>query len=863
MTFPPRLATSPVARPGATILGDQYRITVLADGLVRLERAEDGVFEDRASAFALHRDLPVPDFRVTRPGTGPADGVEIVTDRLRLRYDGGPFSASGLSVEVLGAHSAYHGVWRYGQRGPGVPATAVPVEPDAVGNGPGNLGGTARTLDEADGPVPLGPGVVSRDGWAVIDDSAGLVLDDDGWVAPRDGSRQDLYVFAYGHDYRAALRALYALSGPQPVLPRYALGTWWSRFHRYSADSYAELVRRFRREGVPLSVAVLDMDWHVTDVDPRHGSGWTGYSWNRDLFPDPAAFLRSLHDDGLRVTLNVHPADGVRAFEDAYPAMAEALGLDPESGEPVAFDATDRDFLRAYVEVLHRGLERDGVDFWWVDWQQGGVSRVPGIDPLWMLNHVHYLDNAGEASRAAASRATRALTFSRYAGPGSHRYPVGFSGDSVISWESLDFQPYFTATASNIGYGWWSHDVGGHMHGTRDDELATRWVQLGVFSPILRLHSAGNPFTRKEPWTFGPEARDAQVAALRLRHRLLPYLHTMNVRAARAGVPLVQPLYHEWPEAPEAYRARNQYLFGSELVVAPITAPADRASGTAAVRAWLPEGTWVDLLGGLVYDGGREVWLHRDLASIPVLARTGAVVPLDGATVPGNGVVHPEHVEVLVVVGSDGALDLVEDAEGLPSGGLPGGLLRETPGDPAHEARTPVTFDQAAGRAAVGPVQGDVRVVPAARRWTLTFPALGGLRAPADVAPVVTVDGTPADALVERDDHGLHVTVEAVAPTSRLVVDLGHDPRLADNDVAARVFTALDRARVPYDDKERAHRVLTADRPLSVRVSHLHALGLPRALESALTEILLARAPGQHVAGGDVLIGLSEAVRPA
>jgi hypothetical protein len=857
MTFPPRLPTSPVARPEATVRGDRYRITVLADGLVRLEHAEDGVFEDRASAFALHRDLPVPDFRVTR-GAESDDGIELVTDRLRLRYDGGPFTASGLSVEVRGAHSAYHGVWRYGQRGPGVAATAVPLEPDAVGNGPGNLGGTARTLDEADGPVPLGPGVVSRDGWAVVDDSASLVLGDDGWVAPRDGSRQDLYVFAYGHDYRAALRALYALSGPQPVLPRYALGTWWSRFHRYSAESYAELVRRFRREGVPLSVAVLDMDWHVTDVDPRHGSGWTGYSWNRDLFPDPDAFLRSLHDDGLRVTLNVHPADGVRAFEDAYPAMAAALGREPEDGDPIAFDATDREFLRAYVEVLHRGLERDGVDFWWVDWQQGGISRVPGVDPLWMLNHVHYLDNAGEASRAAARRSTRGLTFSRYAGPGSHRYPVGFSGDSVISWESLDFQPYFTATASNIGYGWWSHDVGGHMHGVKDDELATRWVQYGVFSPILRLHSAGNPFTRKEPWTFGPEARDAQVAALRLRHRLLPYLHTMNVRAARQGVPLVQPLYHEWPEHPEAYAARNQYLFGSELVVAPVTTPADPAAGVAGVRAWLPEGTWVDVLDGLVYDGGRETWLHRDLASIPVLARSGAIVPLDGAAVPGNGVAHPEHLEVLVVVGSDGAFDLVEDAEGLPARQ---GELSGTPDDPA-EARTPLAFDQVAGRVVVGPVEGDARVVPLVRRWTLTFPALAPDGPGAD-GPLVTVDGAPVDAVVARDDRGLHVTVEAVAPTSRVVVELGPAPRLGDNDVDARVFATLDRARVAYDDKERAHRVLTADWPLPVRVSHLQALGLPRALESALTEILLARSPGQHVTGGDVLTGLSEAVRPA
>ncbi len=96
------------------------------------------------------------------------------------------------------------------------------------------------------------------------------------------------------------------------------------------------------------------------------------------------------------------------------------------------------------------------------------------------------------------------MTFSRYAGPGSHRYPVGFSGDTVISWASLDFQPYFTATAANIGYGWWSHDIGGHIFGVKDDELATRWLQLGVFSPVLRLHSSSEPFRRRSP---GPSGR--------------------------------------------------------------------------------------------------------------------------------------------------------------------------------------------------------------------------------------------------------------------------------------------------------------------------------------------------------------------
>lgn len=127
------------------------------------------------------------------------------------------------------------------------------------------------------------------------------------------------------------------------------------------------------------------------------------------------------------------------------------------------------------------------------------------------------------------------LILSRYAGPGSHRYPVGFSGDTVVSWESLKFQPYFTSTASNIGYGWWSHDIGGHMLGVRDEELEARWYQLGVFSPINRLHSSLSPFVGKEPWNFQQPVRDIMRDALILRHRLIPYLHTMNWRAATKG----------------------------------------------------------------------------------------------------------------------------------------------------------------------------------------------------------------------------------------------------------------------------------------------------------------------------------------
>ena len=754
--LPDPLVVRPVADCRAVVRGEKYRITVLTDGLLRLEYAEDGVFEDRASAFALHRQQPVPDFSVRESG----HALEIITDRLHLTYDRGPFTTSGLSVQVRGNISSYHSVWRYGQ-----PAA--------------DLGGTARTLDMADGRIPLEPGVASRVGYAVLDDSRTLLLEADGWVAPRPPGRTDLYVFGYGHDYADAVQAFYAVSGHPPLVPRWALGNWWSRYHRYTAAGYRELIERFRAEGLPFAVSVIDMDWHLVDVDPTHGSGWTGYTWNRDLFPDPAGFLEWLHANGLRVTLNVHPADGVRAFEDAYPAMAAALGRDPGSTEPIPFDVTDGDFLAAYFEVLHRELERQGVDFWWLDWQSGPHSRVIGIDPLWMLNHFHFLDS---------SRAGAGLTFSRYAGPGSHRYPVGFSGDAVISWASLDFQPEFTATAANIGYGWWSHDIGGHMFGAKDDELTARWVQFGTFSPILRLHSGSNPFIHKEPWTLEPAARAVTDSYLRLRHRLVPYLHTMNYLATQ-GTPLVRPMYWMDPGRGEAYEVPHQYLFGTELIVVPVTAPADPISRLGATTAWLPPGDWTDIRTGQRYTGDRELVLHRELADIPVLGRAGAIVPLDAAPVPGNDPVNPEALEILVVPGADGAFDLIED-DGR------GAVVT-----------TPVRYDDASGTLTVGPATGAVGCLPATRSWSATIP--GGPPGPVVTAP----------------------------PAGLVTVPVGPPP---EPDSDADLFHRLDLAHLDHELKVTALRVVTADRPVGERLGHLHALGLPRAVESALVEVLAA-----------------------
>lgn len=529
------------------------------------------------------------------------------------------------------------------------------------------------------------------------------------------------------------------------------------------------------------------------------------------MFPNPKEFLDEMHKRDLRVTLNDHPADGIAPYEDCYNEICSKLDLkeSAEKKDPIPFEAADKKFLDAYFEIALRKLEDDGVDFWWVDWQQGEISAARGVDPLWVLNHFHFMRNA---------RNGRALTFSRYAGPGSHRYPVGFSGDTVVTWESLDFQPEFTATSSNIGYGWWSHDIGGHMNGYKDDELETRWVQLGVFSPVLRLHSNNNPWNSKEPWRYNAEANLIQKDALRLRHRLIPYLYSMNVRSARDNEPLIQPVYWEYPKIGEAYSAKNTFFFGSELFVAPVTSPRSTSTKRAKTRAWLPPGRHVDLFSGAVYDGDREVHLYRTLDEYAVFGREGSIIPLDGSSHPSNGGKNPPSLEIIVIVGADNTFSLHED-DG--SGSDVTAVDFKT---------TTITYNQSQGVLRISSQSTEPRSL------TIKFLALD---------PKTTIktliDATPAVTKTTKDTSGTLISLtNPLPPTSTLEILLGTNPQLAPTNASAHVFKILDEAQMDYNTKSAVWGALSAEVAFSNRVSRLQALGLEEDLRGAVLEVVCA-----------------------
>ena len=803
----------PVACRENMVSGETYRFTVLTDRLIRMEYDPRGIFEDRASQSVFYRDLPAVPFSLRHE-----DGVlRLETGKLLLEYrENTEFTSDTL---VLRLKEEPASTWRYGE----------PFE---------DLGGTIRTLDAVDGRCPLGRGVCSRWGFSILDDSGTMLLNEEGWVEVRPEGTKDVYFFGYGYDYRGCVRDFYRITGVPPMLPAYALGNWWSRYHAYTQEEYLELMNRFREENLPFSVAVVDMDWHLVDIaepsrDPKCRDGWTGYTWNEELFPDYKAFLRQLHESNLKTALNLHPADGVRRHEVMYEQMAKAAGIDPASGETVCLDILSPERMADYFDIIHHPYEEDGVDFWWMDWQQGTSywwihePNKPGeyqdprerLNPLWMLNHLHILDISRNGKRP--------MFFSRYAGPGSQRYPVGFSGDTYVTWDSLDFQPYFTATASNIGYSWWSHDIGGHMLGYRDPELTARWLQLGVFSPINRLHSTISPWVEKEPWAFDCGTDAVLGKWLRLRHQMFPYIYTMNDRTHRDLEPLVQPMYYSHPKCGEAYNVPNQVWFGSELMVAPITQPNDPTTDLGCVDVWFPDGMWFDWDSGRRYQGqgGRRLEVYRPLDRMPVFARAGAIVPM--AQYEDNRLGNSEHMEVLVFPGADNAFSLYEDAgdgSEFEQGAYATTKLELAWGDTA--------------RFTIHPAQGDTSLIPGKRTWTIR---LRGFHT--DAAVQAEVDGTVVDAPVSLDEANHTLTVSVTAPvTAGITLTVSGETLIWDNsDALLCCKDILRRAKISNEEKDRIWKALrdnTLDNFHKLR--KISGRGLQtRALEGAIREMLM------------------------
>lgn len=656
LAFPAAARRSPAENP--IVLGNT-RITLITPTLFRIEYAREGRFVDEQTLFAFDRSHLLRDFTFRQVSHLR---YEIETEAYRLEVDNDGFPAAG----------------RYNM-GLYLKKDGNEVEIKGRANSGKNLGGPISTLDMVRSEVKTQDGLLSRDGWYVIDDT-GKDLIVDGCLQLRDPSHvSDRYYFVYGDDYKAAFASLGAISGPAPMTRKTMHGIWYCRWWDYTADEFLQIIDGYDRNDFPLDNIVFDMGWH-TQKEATVGTGasisrgWTGYTWNPAYIPDPEGLIREIHDRGITVSLNDHPHDGFRPHEAGYADFLRDIRREKPSlicnDSIVLFDLGDEVYMRNFFKYAHRPSERIGVDFWWLDWQQSYLyPRVPGTttSSLAWINKLYFENSEREGRRGAS--------YSRWAGWGDHRYPIQFSGDAFANWDVLKFEVGLTATSSNAGCFYWAHDIGG-FYGGRDPELYVRWTQFGALSAALKIHCTRDPKLDRRPWLHGDTATLALRDAYHLRARLMPYVYTTVRKTHETMVPMIRQMYVDFPKADSAYANPQQYLFGDLLLVAPITRPGEGPERVSSQKVWFPEGeVWYDWFNGSCHEGGQTLDIPKKITEFPLFVRGGWLLPMQ----PYTPRPATEPVTTLVLrcyPGKDGAVNtfsLYEDdgiSEDYKSGGF-------------------------------------------------------------------------------------------------------------------------------------------------------------------------------------------------
>ncbi len=490
-------------------------------------------------------------------------------------------------------------------------------------------------------------------------------------------------------------------------------------------------------------------------------------------FPDPKGFFDWAAAQGLHNTLNIHPS-----IESLRPAVRPGPGdrrgaSSPRTTRPAhrgrqhcyAFDWGDPDQLKAYLD-LHRTMEQQGADFWWLDWCcDNSQSSLAGVTPDAWINQQYATDTDKTVGRGFAfSRAYGSLQSGGYSGPtgvptgpwADKRTTVHFTGDTTSTWDTLKNEVGYTPGESvATGLSAVSHDIGGFNNdGTQAtgaepgstklaDDLYARWVQFGAFQPVDRLH--GNHSDRL-PWQYGAAARTSAEKFLNLREDLVPYTYTLAQQAEQTGVPVTRPTYLAYPDEQDAYAtAGSEYLYGSDMLVAPVTTP---GTGSVTTSVWFPPGQWTDYFTGKTYTGPTTADVTTDLDSMPVFTKAGSIVPTRTDHVT-NDVQNPlTKVTLDVAAGADGNFSLYEDNGTTTS---------------AHQsATTAIRYTDRTRTLTIAARHGTYTGAVANRAWTARIHDVGAVPAR------ITVNGTTVTSSYDPASRTLTIRTPSL-PVSRTV----------------------------------------------------------------------------------------------
>lgn len=607
------------------IKGERFRISVLTERLIRLEYHPSGNFSDNESQLVKFRNFPKVDLDIKQDNKF----LVIKTKYFTLSYtkdknfDGGKLiPTSNLRIDLNGTDRA----WYYNH-------------PEVK-----NYKGNFVSLDENEGINKSKKGLYSVDGFASIEDNTDLYMNNK--VIKRDNGYIDIYLFMYNDDFNLAINDYYKLTGYPTMIPRYVLGNWWCRDLSYTTNDILELVTHFEKKEIPLAVLLLDQDWHIRKLQDN-SELVTGYTFNKNLIPNPQELIAYLHSKDIRVGLQFNPVQGIYPHEEHYQEIASYFNI-PDN-KIILFDPLNRVLLDSIYKIMLSPLNKLGVDFFWNDTKPNEIDNKG----LWSLNESLYTNSCINNKRN--------IILARNGLIATHRYPITYTGRTLVGWETLKKIPLINQQASNIGVAWISTDVAGNYGGIEEEELYIRSIELATFSPILRFHAPIGRYYRKEPWRWDAKTLEVIDKYLSLRHKLIPYLYSKAYYYHKEGDLLIKPLYHSYPWVYDDINYKNEYYFGN-MLISPILTKKDLLINRTIHKFYIPDGIWYDFKTGKKFPGNKEyISFFRD-EDYPIFVKRGSIVPLtiDSKT---NFIGNPESLEIQIFPGESNTFNLYEDKD--------------------------------------------------------------------------------------------------------------------------------------------------------------------------------------------------------
>ena len=654
--------------------GKTYRISILSDVLIRFEYSETGSFNDYPTFFASNRSFGKPKITVEEDN----NVLIIKNDIFILEYNkeksfiGSKLMPDqNLKVTIAGTEK----IWYFNH-------------PEVK-----NFKGTAYSLDDTKGNIDFEKGLFSLDGFTTFDDSRTPILDAHGNVLSPNYKNIDTYLFIYNNDFGIGLRDYFNLTSLPPLIPRYALGVWWNKNEAYGEKDIQNLVYNFKKYDLPMSVLLLN-ECNRT----KNNYSPISFSFDKTKLPNPRGLSEFLHKNKIYLGSNIKTEGLISVEEESYLEFQKYYNKDLNKNIPL--NVYDPKLVDSYLKGIINPFLDKGVDFLWID-----DNNKENTLRSFTMNYFLY-------KNFNLNKAKRNFIISRNFGICPHKYSALYSGETLISWKTLKLLPFFNSTAANIGVSWWSHDIGGYKGGTEDAELFMRYVQLGVYSPILRLSSDTGKYYKREPWKWDAKTYKIVHDYLKIRHRLIPYIYSEAKKYSSFGSPLIQPLYYKYPETYDEPLYKNEFYYGSELFVCPITTPKDEIMNRVVHRIFLPNGVWYDFKTGKKFTGGnRYVTFYKD-EDYPVYAKTGAIIPLaklDPQNI--NDTSAPKTLEIQIFPGRSNTYKMYED-DGTSS------MYKE-----GYSFTTEINYyyKEDDFSVSIEPIEGKLGIIPEKRNYIIRF----------------------------------------------------------------------------------------------------------------------------------------------